>query len=279
MMFLEQNRKPRIAFFDFACCEGCQLTVLRMNDMLFDLMGHVDVAAWREVMTGESADYDIAFCEGSIMQEQDIDRIERIRKTAEILVSLGTCAGIGCHNALKNHWSPDRLREMVYGDPSHPEGVIAARPVTAVVPVDYQVLGCPASMPELVAVFKHILTGREYRPSNEPVCVECKLKDNLCVLEKGRVCMGPVTRCGCNAICTTYGDACRGCRGLLDEANLKAAVTVLTADQLHGIMMRAVRMHRLSEEAVRLKFAVYNNWPELEDMNDDAYQGPLSDAH
>jgi coenzyme F420-reducing hydrogenase gamma subunit len=164
---------------------------------------------------------------------------------------------------------------MVYGDPSHPSDVISARTITAVVPVDYQILGCPVSMPELVTVFKHILTGQEYRPPNEPVCVECKLNDNLCVFEKGLVCMGPLTRCGCNAVCTAYGDVCQGCRGLLDEANLKAAVNVLTADQLHDIMMRVARKHRFSEEGIRLKFAVYNNWPELKDIYDDAYQGPF----
>jgi len=278
-MFLKNQQKPRIAFFDFACCEGCQLTVLRMNQKLFDVMSHMDVVTWREVMTGESTDYDIAFCEGSISSHADIERIKNIRRTAEILVSLGTCASIGCHNALKNHWSPDQMRKMVYGNPDHPPDVISPRPVTALVPVEYRILGCPVSIPELITVFKHILTGQEYRPPNEPVCVECKLNDNLCVFEKGLVCLGPVTRCGCNAVCTTYGDACRGCRGLVDEANLKAAVKVLTDQQLHDIMGRVVQKHRLSEEEIRLKFAVYNNWPELKDMNNDAYQNQSSDTH
>jgi coenzyme F420-reducing hydrogenase gamma subunit len=94
--------------------------------------------------------------------------------------------------------------------------------------------------------------------------VECKLNDNLCVYEKGIVCLGPVTRCGCNAICTAYGDPCHGCRGLIDEANLKAAVKVLRAEKLHSIMAAAAQKHQLSEEEIRAKFAVYNNWPELD---------------
>lgn len=274
MTIIKYNGKPRIAFFDFACCEGCQLTVLRMNDKLFDLLRHAEVAAWREVMTGESDDYDIAFCEGSIATAEDIERIKQIRDTAGILVSLGTCAGIGCHNALKNHWSPDDLRKLVYGKPDYPPDVISARPITAVVPVDYQILGCPVSMPELVMVMKHILTGEKYNPPNQPVCVECKLKDNLCVFEKGLVCLGPVTRCGCDAICTTYGDVCQGCRGLMDMANLEAAVRVLTADQLHRIMARVKELQGFSEEEIRLKLAVYNNWPELKELNSEAYQSP-----
>lgn len=279
MTHLKHKKKPRVAFFDFACCEGCQLTVLRMNQRLFDWMAHVEIVAWREMMTEDSLDYDVAFCEGSISRGQDMERIRRIRETANILVALGSCAAIGCHNALKNHWSPDQLREMVYGNPGHPPDVISARPISAVVPVEYQILGCPASMPELVSVLKHILTGQEYRPPNEPVCVECKLNDSLCVFEKGLVCLGPVTRGGCNAICTKYGNACQGCRGLLDGANLKTAAKVLTADQLNEIMMRVVEKHHLSKEEIHRKLAVYNNWPELKDINNDTYQGASFDTY
>jgi sulfhydrogenase subunit delta len=255
--------KPRIALFDFACCEGCQLTVFELEEKLLELLQHVEVVAWREAMTGESESYDIAFCEGSITREQDIERIERIRKTADILVSLGSCASIGCHNALKNRWPMQEMLELVYGSEASHFDTIPARPITSVVHVDYQIHGCPVSLPEFVTVFKHILAGMQYYPPNQPVCVECKLKDNLCVYEKGIVCLGPVTRCGCNAICTTYGDACQGCRGMMDEANLKAAVKALTSDQLHSILAEVARKYDFTEAEIRDRFAVYNNWPEL----------------
>lgn len=257
------HAKPRIAFFDFACCEGCQLTVLELEENLLELLQHVEIVAWREAMTGESESYDIAFCEGSITREQDIQRIERIRETADILVSLGSCASIGCHNALKNRRPMDEMLELVYGSEASHFDTIPARPISSVVHADYQIHGCPVSLPEFVTVFKHILTGMDYYPPNQPVCVECKLNDNLCVFEKGIVCLGPVTRCGCNAICTTYGEACQGCRGMMDEANLKAAVKALTSDQLHPILAEVARKHDFTEAEIRDRFAVYNNWPEL----------------
>jgi coenzyme F420-reducing hydrogenase gamma subunit len=141
---------------------------------------------------------------------------------------------------------------------------LPARPITAVVPVDYQVQGCPASLSEFVKVFECILTGQEYHPPNDPVCVECKLRDNLCVLEKGTVCLGPVTRCGCDAICTTYGDACQGCRGLVDQPNVQAALDALTVEQRHSIMAAAVARNRLTEEEVLRKVSVYNDRPRKE---------------
>lgn len=256
------NPKPTAAFFDFACCEGCQLTVLELEEKLFDILEHVEIVAWREAMTGEAERYDIAFCEGSITREQDIDRIKRIRSNSRILVSLGACASIGCHNALKNRLPNRHLVEEVYG-PQMQLDTIPARPVTAVVDVDYQVQGCPASLGEFVTVFKHILTAKPYCPPNQPVCVECKLNDYPCVYEKGMVCLGPVTRCGCNAICTAYGDPCHGCRGLMDEANTDGMVRVLTGENLHKIMARVASTHRLSRDDIREKLAVYNNWPEL----------------
>ncbi len=253
------KNKPKIAFFDFACCEGCQLTVLRLNQTLFDLLAHMEIAAWREVMTGESDDYDIAFCEGSISCKSDLDRIHQIRRQAGILAALGTCASIGCHNALKNKWTPGQMRESVYGDPLFPSDVITPRPIASVVPVDYHILGCPVSTPELVTVIKRMLTGQKHGLPNEPVCVECKLNDNLCVFEKGVVCMGPVTRCGCNAICTSHGAPCHGCRGVMEGANLQAAVQALTADQHHSIMTRFKKNYDLSENDIFQKFTLYDH--------------------
>ncbi|MDQ7784597.1 MAG: hypothetical protein RDU20_17060 [Desulfomonilaceae bacterium] len=261
---MPSSSKPKAAFFDFACCEGCQLTVLQLEETLLDLLEHVDIVTWREVMTGESESYDVAFCEGSITRERDVERIKKIRETAGILVTLGSCAGIGCHNAVRNKWPVEELLQKVYGTEEVVSDAIPARPITAVVPVDYQVLGCPISLPEFVSVFKHVLTGRKYYPPNQPVCVECKLNDYLCVYEKGMICLGPVTRCGCNAICTSRGDACHGCRGLIENANLNAMVKVFTEmRKLHPIMDAVADRHRPTLEQIRRRFAVYNNWPEL----------------
>jgi len=261
---MQKSEKPRVAFFDFACCEGCQLTVLQLEENLLEIMEHVEIVTWREVMTGESPKYDIAFCEGSITRHEDIDRIKQIRETADILVSLGACASIGCHNALKNVRPMEKMLNAVYGRDSRYFDTIPARPITAVVAVDYQIQGCPVSLPEFLTVFKHVLTGQKYHPPNQPVCVECKLNDYVCVYEKGIVCLGPLTRCGCNAICTAYGDPCQGCRGFMDRANLKATSTVLSRKPLHAIMDEVAKKNPFTAEEIRDKFSIYNNWPDLE---------------
>jgi coenzyme F420-reducing hydrogenase gamma subunit len=257
------NRKQRVAFYDFACCEGCQLTVLQLDERLLELLEHVEIVAWREAMTGAAEECDIAFCEGSVASSHDLERIRKIRQNSRALVTLGSCASIGCHNALRNYLSTGELIDIVYNGELEFD-TIPARPISAVVDVEYHALGCPVSLPEFVTVFKHALTGKYYLPPNQPVCVECKLKDNLCVYEKGLICLGPVTRCGCDAICVTYGDPCQGCRGLMDEANVQAALKALTDEQAHKIMAEVVRGHGLDREKIRRKFAVYNSWPKFD---------------
>jgi coenzyme F420-reducing hydrogenase gamma subunit len=255
--------KISMAFFDFACCEGCQLTVLELNEKLLELMERVEFVEWRETASIRADSVDVSFCEGSVTREEDIPYLRQIREKSRVLVSLGTCASIGCHNALKNDRPMNEALEIVYGAQGKLYDTIPARPITAVVPVDYQAQGCPVSMPELLQVMKKILAGRRHHPSNQPVCVECKLKDNLCVYEKGILCLGPLTRCGCNAICTTFGGACKGCRGLMDQANIGAMTRVLNRGRLHAIMDRVARENERSVSAIRDKYAVYNNWPGL----------------
>jgi hypothetical protein len=47
----------------------------------------------------------------------------------------------------------------------------------------------------------------------------------------------------------------------MDDANLQAAVKVLTGRQLHAIMDAVVRQYGFTEADIRAKFSVYNNWP------------------
>ena len=106
--------KPKVAFFDFAGCEGDQLQVANLEEQLLDLLGQIEVVSFREVMKEHSSDYDIAFVEGSCTRLADEDRLKEIRKNAKIVVALGSCATIGGINSLKNSKDPDEVRSTVY---------------------------------------------------------------------------------------------------------------------------------------------------------------------
>jgi len=229
--------KPRVAFFDFACCEGCQLTVLSIGEPLVQLLEHVEVVTWREAISEKSDQFDIAVVEGSITRDSDVARLKRIRERAKAVVALGSCAALGGVQALGNKFERAELLGLVYGEAGSQYEAGEVRPISAEIAVDISIYGCPINAEEFVAVMEHVLLGRPYRQPNEPVCYECKLNQYECVYDRGQMCLGPVTRCGCNAICTSKGHRCFGCRGLIGEVNLHAAKEVL---QEHGLRLEDI---------------------------------------
>ncbi len=221
-------KRPKVAFFDFACCEGCQLQVANLGEQLLDVLGAIDVVEFREVMSEKwDKDYDVAIIEGSITDEHAVERIKKIRQRSKVLIAYGSCATIGGVNGMKNSFDLEDAGKYVYGKDYKFFPTIKTRAVHQVVPVDYFVNGCPIYQPELVAVLKAALRGIPYYVPDYAVCVECKLNENVCMYERGVACMGPVTKAGCNSWCINNGNICYGCRGILSNPNEKGAKDVI----------------------------------------------------
>ncbi len=225
--------KPKVAVFSFACCEGCGLQILNCEDELLDLLGAVDLVRWREAMSETAEEFDIAYVEGSVVQEKEKERLQWIREHSKTLVALGACATTGGLNMIRNFQPLDEVKKYVYGEKAKelkgfPWDVTEqALPLDQVVKVDYCIPGCPIRREEFLAVTLALLQGREPDIPDYPVCVECKLAENVCVFDKGMTCLGPVIRAGCRAWCPSYGAACEGCRGLIPNPNINAAKDVL----------------------------------------------------
>jgi len=219
--------KPKVAFFDFAGCEGDQLQIANLEEDLLDLLEKVEVVQFREIMKEKAEDYDIAFVEGSCTRLQDEDRLRAIREQADIVVAIGACATIGGINSLKNSKNQEEVKKTVYGDKYELFDSYKARPIDAVIPVDCYVHGCPINRDEFLEVVKSLLLGKSPNIPNYPVCVECKKNENICAFERNEFCVGPVTRAGCNSCCINEGTTCWGCRGLVDNPNSNAQKDVL----------------------------------------------------
>lgn len=236
--------KPKVAFFDFASCEGCQLQVANLEEAVIDVTKLVDVVSFREVMKEHSDEYDIAVIEGSIMRPIDEERLKKIRENARILIAFGACAHLGGVQRLGNQWPVRERMEPVYGmaDPADLEGNDyfangQVKAVDEVVEVDCTIPGCPVDKNEFARVLVALLTGKKPPIPDYPVCVECKKNENICLFTIGKTCMGPVTRAGCNARCPTYGSACEGCRGYVSHPHEKAQQDVL---EKYGLSAREI---------------------------------------
>ncbi|MCX5993996.1 MAG: NADH:ubiquinone oxidoreductase [Chloroflexi bacterium] len=237
--------KPRVAFFDFTGCEGCQLEVLNFNLEIVDLINAVDIVEFREASSDHSDEYDIAFIEGSQTTQKDIERIQQIRERAKILVALGACSCTGGVNALKNRFSMEENLKVVYGESAKYYNTLPTRPTSAYVKVDVHLHGCPPNRNEVISLVKCLLTGKKFEQCHNPVCVECKLAENICAFERGEFCLGPVTRGGCDAVCVTAGRKCWGCRAMVDEPNVNSEKDIL-------------KKYGLTMEDMMLQFKLFN---------------------
>ncbi len=242
--------KLRAGFFDFTGCEGCQLTVLNLEDAFFDLTGLIDVVEFREVLTGGGGDLDVAFVEGSICGPEQETRLVEIRHRSRLLVALGACADTTGVNALMRFQAPEQLNRAVYGSVKG-RAVDYPKPVAAVVVVDARVPGCPVDGEEFLRVLQSLAVGRSPELPGHSVCVECKLAELPCVFDRGEVCLGPIVRAGCGARCPEGGDRCRGCRGLVDNPRAAPYYRLLEEHGLtEGDVLDELRLFNLGEGRV-----------------------------
>ena len=205
--------KPKVAFFDFACCEGCQLQVANLGEALLDLLGSIELVEFREVMSEKwGGNYDVAIIEGSITTPHAVELIKKIRERSSVLIAYGSCATIGGVNGMKNSFPLEEIRRYVYRDSFKDYPTVETRPVHQVVKVDYIVNGCPVYPPEFIEVLKCVLLGMPYQVPDKSVCVECKFNGNVCMYDRGITCLGPVTKAGCNSWCINNNNICYGCR-------------------------------------------------------------------
>ena len=242
--------KPKVGFFDFTGCEGCQLEVLNFGEEFLELLGHIDIVNFREASSSRADNYEIAFIDGAITTESEVERIKKIREQAKVLIAMGTCACLGGVNCLKNFLPMEENLRIVYGDAAKYYNTIPARPVDAVVPVEFYLPGCPMNRFEFLELVKSLLLGKKFELPSYPVCVQCKLAGNVCVFEKGETCLGPVTRAGCDAICITNGRHCWGCRGLVDDPNINSENDIL-------------RKYGLTAEGILEKYKHFNGYLEV----------------
>ena len=224
--------KAKVAWFDFTCCEGCQIEMTNFGEPFLQLLDHVEPVEFREAMSETTTErINISFIEGSFSREADRARLEDIRKRSDLVVAYGACAVTGGVNALKNRFEMEDFKECVYGkdkDMPHLETLPKALPISAAIKVDFEIPGCPIHRDDFVRVVTQLVHGTTavYAPSS-PVCVECKLRETLCRYDDGDHCLGPIAKSGCGAICPSHGIPCEACRGLVDDANEESMVQVL----------------------------------------------------
>jgi sulfhydrogenase subunit delta len=253
----QRLKKPKLAVWKFASCDGCQLTLLDCEDELLAVSDAVQIAYFPEASREEvKGPYDISLVEGSVTTPHDAGRIQKIRKASKLLISIGACATAGGIQALRNYADVHEYINIVYANPHFIHTLKTSTPIAHHVHVDLELRGCPISKKQLIEVLTALLNGRKPNLPVDSVCLECKRKGNVCVMvSRGEPCMGPVVQAGCGALCPSFDRACYGCFGPMKTPNT-AALSKLWEEKL-GVtssdLVRAFRGFNAYADAFRLE--------------------------
>ena len=236
-----------LAVWKFTSCDGCQLTLLDCEDELLTLAETVHISHFLEATSvSRPGPYDVSIVEGSVSTPEEVQRIKRIREQSKVLIVIGACATAGGIQALRNFADVEEFTSLVYAQPQHIEALATSTPISAHVPVDYELRGCPIDKRQLLEVLTAFLAGRKPDLPDTSVCTECKRAGITCVMvAHGTPCLGPVTHAGCGAICPAYRRGCFGCFGPMRNPNVPA-------------LLGQLRRCGMGEDDVRRVFRTFN---------------------
>jgi len=218
---MTETEKPTLAVWKFASCDGCQLSLLDLEDELLALSSCVEIAYFLEASRATvGGPWDVSLVEGSVTTPHDADRIREVRASSKALITIGACATAGGIQALRNFADVEAFTQVVYATPDYISTLATSTPISAHVPVDFELHGCPINKHQLLEVISAHLNARRPRIRSHSVCMECKRRGTVCVMvAHGTPCLGPVTHAGCGAICPAYDRGCFGCYGPKETPN------------------------------------------------------------
>jgi len=221
-----KNKKPKIGIYGISGCAGCLLTFL-YEDCFNEITKLVDIKSF-PLIKEETYDgnYDYVFIEGTVCFDKDILKLNELRKKAKYIIALGACSHLGGVPSIKNFLNNHETLKLVYPVYNHLKST-NPEPINKHIKVDFYLPQCPPNKEEILEFIKQIAVGKHFKLYQEPVCLECRKKGNSCILEKGEICLGPITRGGCNALCPTNNVECYGCRGPTNDSNIKAFLEML----------------------------------------------------
>ncbi|MBT5022901.1 hypothetical protein HOK51_10040 [Candidatus Woesearchaeota archaeon] len=220
-----KKRKPSVGFFAFTGCEGCQFTVLFIDEIL-DLLNKVNVNYFHLIKEkNRNIKFDLAFIEGAITSKREIKKLKAIRDKSKFVVALGACACHGGIPAMRNFLKDEELGKYVYTQHMLKDS-IEATGIDQYITVDYHMRGCPISKDEFIDFFQNFLKGKIIEQFKGPVCLQCPKRGKDCYLAKKEVCLGAMAHGGCNAICIQKNIPCVLCRGPTKSSNFAAEVNL-----------------------------------------------------
>lgn len=165
-------RKLRVATVSLAGCFGCHMSLLDIDERLFDLVERVefDRSPLTDIKTvGEVEPCDIGLVEGGLCNAENVEVLRAFRARCTVLVAVGACAITGGLPALRNHLDVGDVMRSVYGrvpdDPELPLPLNRVLPIHEVVRIDHALPGCPPPADAFWQLLQDLIAGRTPVPA------------------------------------------------------------------------------------------------------------------
>jgi NAD-reducing hydrogenase small subunit len=173
------TQKLKVATTSLAGCFGCHMSLLDIDERLFDLVEHIEFDRSPLTDIKEVGACDIGFIEGGVCNAENVHVLREFRRQCKVLIAVGACAINGGLPAQRNpiplamileevyHTSPGLHNGLIPNDPELPLPLNKVHPIHEVVKVDYFIPGCPPSGDTLWKVLTDLLAGKEPTLSHE----------------------------------------------------------------------------------------------------------------
>ncbi len=222
--------KPTVGIFGLTGCAGDQLVILNCEDQLLDVIALIEIRDFLMASSENdtSCPLDIALVEGAVLSQRDAEKLRAIRQRSKVLVAIGTWAVWGGVAAMDRGADRAKLLQEVYGETGLAYDSSPAQALHELVKVDLSITGCPIEKDHFIAALSALLNGDPPLYPEYPVCTECRMRENNCLLiERGELCCGPITAGGCEARCPELRIPCVGCRGPAGDTNVPYFIDML----------------------------------------------------
>ncbi len=191
--------------------------------------------------------YDIALVEGCPVTKDNFRKLKEIRQQSKILIALGACAHLGGVAEIKNYGDKEEKMRFVY---KNIEGIDNPdiKAIGEVVEIDGFIPGCPINNKEFYRIVMELAEGKTPYIARRPVCYECQLRKNNCLLQEGKPCFGPVSLGGCEAVCPSNGFICEACRGPLDGTSVEKLHKIMKGKMSREDLMKIAEIYGVKNE-------------------------------
>jgi len=167
-------RRLRVATVSLGGCFGCHMSLLDIDERLFDLVEHVafDRSPLTDLKTVGPCD--VGLIEGGLCNAENVEVLRAFRANCRVLVAVGACALTGGLPALRNGRDVGEMLRAVYGDsvpddPELPLPLDRVYPLHEVVKVDVSLPGCPPPAEAFWRLLQDLIAGRP--PQTDPALI------------------------------------------------------------------------------------------------------------